>query len=124
MFELECRIEQLRCETETVCTLSIPSSCTANAVVLFAALHLEKSSQIRFIDRCSKHTLLIARSSNEFSLLLDGKAFPVTKTWLESIASLLTDAALNGWFAAAHIDADFDNGHESVSVCIKIEPPV
>ena len=62
----------------------------------------------------------IANKATEYVIRINDETFPITRTNLESIASLMIDVAINGWSDVAHIDIELN---EYVSVCFYVEPP-
>lgn len=118
----ECRIEQIRMEAEELWILAIPSESVKDVIVDFAAFYLEKRNSVLFADRSSACEIQIKRgASSDCMLSLNDKTFSVTQTWLETVASMLTDVALYGWIDTAHVDQDFETGQGTIDVCVKVE---
>ena len=43
--------------------------------------------------------------------------FPIETVSLEAIAAMLTDVAMYGWYAAAHVDVEVESEKGSATVC-------
>ena len=120
---MNCRIEKICGGGESAWMIALSADAAAQAVVHFAALYLEKVKGIRFEDSKSKLCAEIVREKSEksYAVRLGEDVFPIEKVSLEAIAAMLTDAAMYGWYAAAHVDLEVENGEKRATVCFGVK---
>ena len=121
---MRCKIEKLIAGKEEALIIKIPLKAVTDFIVLFAALHLEKIQSIHLGDKASDCFVNIqrdiAKKVPEYVIRINDETFPIRRTSLEAIASLMTDVAINGWSDVAHIDIELN---EYISVCFYVESP-
>ncbi len=126
---MNCRIEKICGGEESAWMIALPADAAAQAVVHFAALYLEKVKSIRFEDRRSRLCAEIVREksgkqSEAYAVRLGEDVFPIEKVSLEAVVAMLTDVAMYGWYSAAHVDIEVENGEKRATVCFGVKETV
>ena len=93
---MRCKIEKLIAGKEEALIIKIPLKAVTDFIVLFAALHLEKIQSIHLGDKASDCFVNIqrdiAKKVPEYVIRINDETFPIPRTSLEAIASLIVSA--------------------------------